>query len=162
MRELFQPAWFGFLMEKCNVIPISRERVDTKAFKIALDRLKAGRIVGIFPEGGLRAGKTSVLEGAELTEGFSLLAMRSDCAVRPVVLVGSDQLYVAKNWFRRPRVVVAVGYPIPAPLDREDRKEWAEKLAEAMRALYVDVKKRYTLEAVVLPKTPQERWRDGR
>ena len=109
MRELFHPAWFGFLMEKCNVIPISRERVDTKAFKIALLRLKAGRIVGIFPEGGLRAGKTSVLEGAELTEGFSLLAMRSGCAVRPVVLVGSDQLYVARNWFRRPRVVVAVG-----------------------------------------------------
>jgi len=79
MRELFQPAWFGFLMEKCHVIPISRERVDTKAFKIALLRLKAGRIVGIFPEGGLRAGKTSVLEGAELTEGFSLLAMRSGC-----------------------------------------------------------------------------------
>jgi len=162
MRELFQPAWFGFLMEKCNVIPISRERVDTKAFKIALDRLKAGRIVGIFPEGGLRAGKTSVLEGAELTEGFSLLAMRSGCAVRPVVLVGSDQLYVARNWFRRPRVVVAVGEPIPAPRVREDRKEWAAKLAEAMRALYVDVKKRYALEAVVLPKTPQERWRDGR
>jgi 1-acyl-sn-glycerol-3-phosphate acyltransferase len=79
-----------------------------------------------------------------------------------VVLVGSDQLYVAKNWFRRPRVVVAVGDPIPAPLDREDRKEWAEKLAGAMRALYVDVKKKYALEAVVLPKTPQERWRDGR
>ena len=149
MRELFQPAWFGFLMEKCHVIPISRERVDTKAFKIAL-------------EGGLRAGKTSVLEGAELTEGFSLLAMRSGCAVRPVVLVGSDQLYVARNWFRRPRVVVAVGKPIPAPRVREDRKEWAEKLAEAMRALYVDVKKRYALETVVLPKTPQERWRDGR
>ena len=162
MRELFHPAWFGFLMEKCNVIPISRERVDTKAFKIALDRLKAGRIVGIFPEGGLRAGKASVLEGAELTEGFSLLAMRSGCAVRPVVLVGSDQLYVARNWFRRPRVVVAVGEPISAPRVREDRKEWAEKLAGAMRALYVDVKKRHALEAVVLPKTPQERWRDGR
>jgi 1-acyl-sn-glycerol-3-phosphate acyltransferase len=162
MRELFQPAWFGFLMEKCHVIPISRERVDTKAFKIALLRLKAGRIVGIFPEGGLRAGKTSVLEGAELTEGFSLLAMRSGCAVRPVVLVGSDQLYVARNWFRRPRVVVAVGEPIPAPRVREDRKEWVEKLAGAMRALYVDVKKRHALETVVLPKTPQERWRDGR
>ena len=162
MRELFQPAWFGFLMQKCHVIPISRKRVDTKAFKIALDRLKTGRIVGIFPEGGLRSGKTSVLEGAALTEGITLLAARSGCVIRPVVLVGSDQLYVARNWFRRPRVVVAVGEPISAPRVREDRKEWAEKLAGAMRALYVDVKKRYALEAVVLPKTPQERWRDGR
>ena len=162
MRELFQPAWFGFLMRKCHVIPISRERVDTKAFKIALDRLKAGRIVGIFPEGGLRAGKASVLEGAALTEGITLLAARSGCAVRPVVLVGSDQLYVARNWFRRPRVVVAVGKPIPSPIRGESRKEWAAKLARSMQALYVEVKKSYQLEAVVLPKTPQERWRDGR
>jgi 1-acyl-sn-glycerol-3-phosphate acyltransferase len=162
MRELFQPAWFGFLMEKCHVIPISRERVDTKAFKIALDRLKAGRIVGIFPEGGLRAGKTSVLEGAALTEGISLLAARSGCAVRPVVLVGSDQLYVARNWSRRPRVVVAVGKPIPSPMRGESRKDWAAKLARSMQALYVEVKKSYQLEVIVLPKTPQERWRDGR
>ena len=162
MRELFQPAWFGFLMEKCHVIPISRERVDTNAFKTALLRLKAGRIVGIFPEGGLRAGKASVLEGAALTEGITLLAARSGCAVRPVVLVGSDQLYVARNWLRRPRVVVAVGKPIPSPMRGESRKDWAAKLARSMQALYVEVKKSYQLEAIVLPKTPQERWRDGR
>jgi len=162
MRELFQPAWFGFLMRICRVIPVGRKQADTTALKTALHRLKAGRIVGVFPEGGLRAGKTSVLEGALLTEGVSLLSSRSGCPVRPAVIVGSDQLYVGRNWLRRPRVVIAVGNPIPALIRGEDRKEWMARLGEEMRSLYGEVKRSHRLEEVVLPKTPQERWKAGR
>jgi len=162
MRELFQPALFGFLMRSCRVIPVGRKQADTKAFKAALQRLKAGRIVGVFPEGGLRAGKTSVLEGALLTEGVSLLSSRSGCPVRPAVIVGSDQLYVGRNWLRRPRVVIAVGEPISAPRAKEDRKGWTDQLAREMRKLYAEVKRSHRLEDVVLPKTPQERWKAGR
>ncbi|NBS50750.1 MAG: 1-acyl-sn-glycerol-3-phosphate acyltransferase, partial [Verrucomicrobia bacterium] len=139
MRELFQPAWFGFLMRSCRVIPVGRKQADTTALKTALDRLRSGRIVGVFPEGGLRAGKTSVLEGAPLTEGVSLLASRSGCPVRPAVIVGSDQLYVARNWLRRPRVVVAIGKPLHSPLRGQDRKEWMARLAEEMRSLFGEV-----------------------
>ena len=162
MRELFQPAWFGALMRKCHVISVGREEVDTAAFKTVLKRLHSGRIVGVFPEGGLRAGATSVLEGARIKEGISLLAAQSGCSVRPAVIVGSDQLYVARNWLRRPRVVVAVGEPIPALSKKESRKEWVEKLASEMRKLYAEVRERHRLEEVVLPKTPQERWKAGR
>lgn len=162
MRELFQPAWFGALMRKCHVISVGREEVDTAAFKTVLKRLQSGRIVGVFPEGGLRAGATSVLEGARIKEGISLLAAQSGCSVRPAVIVGSDQLYVARNWLRRPRVVVAVGEPIPALSKKESRKEWVEKLASEMRKLYAEVRERHRLEEVVLPKTPQERWKAGR
>lgn len=162
MRELFQPAWFGALMRKCHVISVGREEVDTAAFKTVLKRLQSGRIVGVFPEGGLRAGATSVLEGARIKEGISLLAAQSGCSARPAVIVGSDQLYVARNWLRRPRVVVAVGEPIPALSKKESRKEWVEKLASEMRKLYAEVRERHRLEEVVLPKTPQERWKAGR
>ena len=162
MRELFQPAWFGALMRKCHVISVGRDEVDTAAFKTVLKRLQSGRIVGVFPEGGLRAGATSVLEGARIKEGISLLAAKSGCSVRPAVIVGSDQLYVARNWLRRPRVVVAVGEPIPALSKKESRKEWVEKLASEMRKLYAEVRERHRLEEVVLPKTPQERWKAGR
>lgn len=162
MRELFQPAWFGFLMRGANVIPVGRRQADTTALKTALRRLENGRIVGVFPEGGLRAGKTSVLEGAKLTEGIFLLSARSGCPVRPAVIVGSDQLYAGANWLRRPRVVVAVGNPVPAPGPTEERSVWTETLAERMRDLFAEVKKRHGLEEEVLPRTPQERWKAGR
>lgn len=162
MRELFRPAWFGFLLKKCGVIPVGRGQVDTAALKEVLLRLKQGRIVGLFPEGGLRAGQSSVLEGSPLKEGISLLAAKAGCPVRPAVIVGSDQLYVARNWLRRPRVVVAVGAPLAAPCAGGDRKLWIKQLAEAMRRLYQEVKIRHALEPEVLPRTPQERWAAGR
>ena len=162
MRELFRPAWFGFLMRGINVIPVGRRQADTAALKTALGRLQRGRIVGVFPEGGLRAGATSVLGGSKLTEGVALLAAKSRCPVRPAVIVGSDQLYVGANWWRKPRVVVAVGEPVTAPSPKEDRSAWTERLADRMRALFEEVKTRHGLEEGVLPKTPQERWKAGR
>lgn len=162
MRELFRPAWFGFLLRRINVIPVGRRQADTTALKTALERLRRGRIVGVFPEGGLRAGATSVLGGSKLTEGVFLLAAKSKCPVRPAVIVGSDQLYVGANWVRKPRVVVAVGNAIPAPKPKEERAAWTERLAERMRDLFGEVKRGYALEEVVLPRTPQERWKAGR
>ena len=53
MRELFRPAWFGFLLRSINVIPVGRRQADTTALKVALQRLKKGRIVCVFPEGGI-------------------------------------------------------------------------------------------------------------
>jgi 1-acyl-sn-glycerol-3-phosphate acyltransferase len=149
-------------MRKCHVISVGRDDVDTAAFKTVLKRLQRGRIVGVFPEGGLRAGATSVLEGARMKEGISLLAAKSGCCVRPAVIVGSDQLYVGRNWLRRPRVVIAVGEPIPPPFGKQGRKGWTDQLANEMRKLYGEVKRSHQLEEVVLPKTPQERWKAGR
>ena len=162
MRELFRPAWFGFLLRAANVIPVGRRQADTTALKVALDRLQKGRVVCVFPEGGLRAGSTSVLGGAELTEGVALLASRAQVPVRPAVIVGSDQLYVRQNWVRRPRVVVAVGLPISPPARKESRSGWVKGLGEAMRQVYAEARQRHRLASHELPHTPQERWKSGR
>jgi len=162
MRELFQPAWFGFLLRAIGVIPVGRRQADTTALKAALRRLEKGRIVCVFPEGGLRAGETSVLGGAELTEGVALLAARSQVAVRPAVIVGSDQLYARQNWIRRPRVVVAVGEPLPPPAKQEKRSGWVQRLGQEMRKVYEEARHRHSLHPHELPHTPQERWKAGR
>ena len=162
VRELFQPAWFGFLLRSIGVIPVGRRQADTTALKAALRRLEKGRILCVFPEGGLRAGETSVLGGAELTEGVALLAARAQVAVRPAVIVGSDQLYVRQNWIRRPRVVVAVGEPISPPDAKESRAGWVKRLGEEMRQVYAEARRRHRLASHELPHTPQERWKAGR
>ena len=162
MRELFRPAWFGFLLRSINVIPVGRRQADTTALKVALQRLKKGRIVCVFPEGGLRAGSTSVLGGADLTEGVALLAARAGVLVRPAVVVGSDQLYVRQNWARRPRVVVAAGEPMAPPGKKEIRSDWVQRLGREMRKVYEEARHRHRLKPHELPHTPQERWKKGR
>ncbi len=162
MRELFRPAWFGSLLRAANVIPVGRRQADTTALKAALQRLKKGRIVCVFPEGGLRAGSTSVLGGADLTEGVALLAARAAVPVRPAVIVGSDQLYVRQNWGRRPRIIVATGEPIAPPGKREKRSEWIRALGHEMRKVYEAARRRHQLQVDELPHSPQERWKKGR
>jgi len=162
MRELFRPAWFGFLLRAANVIPVGRRQADTTALKAALQRLEQGRIVCVFPEGGLRAGSTSVLGGADLTEGVALLASRAQVPVRPAVIVGSDQLYVRQNWGRRPRIVVAAGEPMAPPGKKEKRSAWVQRLGREMRKVYEATRHRHQLSSHELPHTPQERWKKGR
>ena len=84
-------------------------------------RLEAGNIVGIFPEKGIRHGKTSVLGGAELAIGTASLWKMMDVPVIPMVIIGSDQMYAWKNYFRRPRIFVRVGQAAAAGQKRVAR-----------------------------------------
>ena len=63
-----------------------------------MERLKIGRVVGIFPECGIRAGASSVLAGAPVWVGFAGLSVKSDKPVVPCVVAGTDRLYQPKNW----------------------------------------------------------------
>ena len=92
----------------------------------------------------------------------SALAGRAGVPVRPAVIVGSDQLYVGRNWIRRPRVLVAVGEPILPPGKEEKRAGWVKKLGQKMREVYEEARHRHRLHPHELPHTPQERWKAGR
>ena len=97
-----------------NVIPIDRNGPDRAALRIAVRRLKDKRIVGIFPEGGIRDGASSILNGAEMKHGVSLLCALSDAPLVPCVILGSDRLYNFRNWlpWRRPGIWIGYGRPI--------------------------------------------------
>lgn len=68
---------------------------------------------GCVSGGGIAGGSELGAGRVETNGGVFLLAAKSQCPVRPAVIVGSDQLYVGANWVRKPRVVVAVGEPLP-------------------------------------------------
>src|SRR5262245_25639464 len=56
MAEFFSPCAVGFFLRSIDAFPAERDRADLKTIRTAIDRLKGGRIVGIFPEGGIRDG----------------------------------------------------------------------------------------------------------
>src|SRR5262249_37128116 len=64
MAEFFRPRVLGFLLHAIDAFPAERDRADRKTIRTAISRLKDGRVVGLFPEGGIRDGLRSVLEGA--------------------------------------------------------------------------------------------------
>ncbi len=62
MEELFFHRASAVLMDWLCAFKVRRDGSDRTGIRTALRRLEKGRVVGVFPEGGIRAGDGSVLE----------------------------------------------------------------------------------------------------
>ena len=148
MAEFFRPPVLGFLLRAIDAFPAERDRADLKTIRTAIGRLKSGRVVGLFPEGGIRDGTRSLLEGAPLRPGASTLAQIAGVAVLPCVILGSDRFYSKKQWlpFRRTPVWIAFGSPIShfPELQKSDARESIEsELAAAFKNLYAELREKF-------------------
>jgi 1-acyl-sn-glycerol-3-phosphate acyltransferase len=165
MEELFRNRASAVLMEWLCAFKVRRDGTDRSGIRTALKRLEQGRVVGVFPEGGIRAGRGSVLEGARMWPGASNLSVLSGKPIVPSVIIGTDRLYAKRNWFRFRRVTVWIGFGekiLPRrDLSKRDARELVQKsLSEA----FVSLKERLVLEFGLmekdLPTTPQARKRE--
>jgi len=162
MEELFRNAVLGWLFDKVGAFPVDRFGVDSKAFRVALRRLRAGHVVGVFVEGGLRAGDTSVLNGAPARPGASALSVMAKAPILPCAIIGAERYYAPSNWrkFRHTPVWIAFGKPI-APADTSDRKAAVSQsqsaLATALRSLKDEMVTQFQLTHDDLPHSPQYR-----
>ena len=158
-RELYSPAPVAAWMRAVDTFPVDREKVDRQAVREAVARLKRGRVVGLFPEGGIRDGARSVLEGAPM-KSVAGLAQLGDVPVVPCALVGSDQLYTHRCWipFRRARAWIAFGEPRRCEGEgKAARDAFEAAIAADLRALYAELKERFQISAADLPQPPARR-----
>ena len=167
MAEFFPVPLLGHFLRAVDAFPADRDRADRKTIRTAIERLKGGCIVGVFPEGGIRNGERSLLEGAPLRPGATTLAHIAGVSILPCVIVGSDRLYSAKRWLplRRTPVWIAFGDPIPAFPDLEKsaaRQRIESELTTALKNLYSELKHTFRLTPDDLPHSPQERMKSCR
>jgi 1-acyl-sn-glycerol-3-phosphate acyltransferase len=157
VKPLLEIPIFGKMLEWGWVFPVDRSKNDIGALKTALGRLKAGRLVAIFPEEGIRQGATSVLGGAEMSVGTASLWKKTGVPVIPMVILGTDQMYALRNYLRRPRIFVRVGRLLPHD-PAASREELRDRIAAAWRELYEGIVRDHHLQPDELPQTAQERW----
>jgi 1-acyl-sn-glycerol-3-phosphate acyltransferase len=165
MEELFRNRASAILMNWLCAFSVRRDGTDRTGIRIAVKRLKEGRVVGVFPEGGIRAGKESVLEGARMWPGVSALCILSGKPIVPCVILGTDRLYDKRSWFRFRHVAVWIGVgkeiSPPCDLSKPDAREAVQKaLSEAFISLKERLVREYRLVAADLPATPQARKRE--
>ena len=165
MAELFGASWSRAAFHWLDVIPVDRTGDDRTALRNALKRLADGRMIGVFPEGGIRDGRRSILAGAEMREGAFLLATKAGCPVVPVVILGSERLYNVKNWisWRRARVFIGIGEPVHR-VDGLGRGAARARLREDTAAALIRLKDHLVADCGLteddLPHSPQERMRE--
>ena len=106
-QELFRVPLFGALIGSVNAIPIRRGMADLTGMARALEVLKQGRALLMFPE-GTRA-RDGELHPAR--PGIGMLAVASDAVIQPAYISGSDR---PRGWLtRRQRVRVWFGIARP-------------------------------------------------
>ncbi len=123
--ELFKNRLLAAALRMFGVVPISNRRARNAIVALS-DALKAGRLVGIFPEGQLT--RTGMMN--EIRKGFELIARRAGAPVIPVYmddLWGSIFSFERGKFFRKHphhfpyHVSVLFGEPIPAAEATADR-----------------------------------------
>ena len=162
MEELFLDRWSAALMDWLCAFKVRRDGTDRTGIRTALRRLEEGRVVGVFPEGGIRAGKGSVLEGAPMWPGVSALCVLSGKPIIPSVILGTDRLYHKSNWlgFRRIPVWIGFGEAI-FPLADVPRRSARELVQDSLARAFICLQEKLILEFGLaesdLPTTPQAR-----
>ena len=114
-EEFYSNPLLAAGLRALNTFPVDRSRPDHRALRRGVERLRAGRIVGVFPEGGLRAGATSILGGAAGKSGATRLARIADAPIIPCVIFGTDRLYAPRSWWPGPprtRIWITIGRPL--------------------------------------------------
>lgn len=108
-RDTLFKGLFGWGLHKVCVIPLSRDKGDVAALRKAIELLKAGHCVGLFPEG------TRSIDGSpqEPKSGIGFLLAKAGVPVVPACIQGTFEAYPkgARRIGRHP-VTVRFGPPI--------------------------------------------------
>ncbi len=95
-------SFYGF-------IAVNRGNLDRKAMEQAMDVLRQGGVIGIFPEGGTWAPGRMAPQ-----IGVALLSQRTGAVVVPIGFSGLQSSLKRALQLKRPKLVMKVGKPIPA------------------------------------------------
>lgn len=86
-QELFEKGWFfPGLIRALNAFPLQRGSADMKSIRFAINTLKNGGTLIIFPE-GTRSKEGKVIEPQA---GVSMLAAKANVPVIPTLIEGTD------------------------------------------------------------------------
>jgi 1-acyl-sn-glycerol-3-phosphate acyltransferase len=141
----------GPLMRGMKHIPVDRE-AGADSFRVALDALRAGEVVGIFPEATISRS----FELKEFKSGAARLAQDAGVPLLPSIVWGTQRMMTKgrpRDFSRGKAVTVAVGTPIDVPKGA-DLEAAATTLHDCMRLMLDDVIARYPQS----PSGPDDTW----
>jgi 1-acyl-sn-glycerol-3-phosphate acyltransferase len=134
-RELLRLPGMIWVVKAYGSFTVRRGAADRDAIRRALEALGEGRVLCLFPE-GTRSKSGSL---GEPYAGVGLLALRTGAPVVPIGIRGTELASPLKPLWKRPRVVVTIGQPIPSPrvtrAVRGAAREHTERVMSAIAGL---------------------------
>jgi len=112
-KNLFRFPVLGWVLRQWDVVPVDREGGGAAGLRAILDRLLAGGVIILFPEGT----RTNDGRLQPARSGIGLTVIKSTAPVVPVRVFGTFEAYSRHVSFPRPRRV-AVKYGRPMRFDQ--------------------------------------------
>ncbi|HVG18742.1 MAG TPA: lysophospholipid acyltransferase family protein, partial [Blastocatellia bacterium] len=136
-RRVYYMAWdkpfeipvLGSLMRAFGAFPVSLESVDASAQRNALDVLRNGRALVMFPEGG----RTHTGKLMPFKMGAFRFALTYGVPIIPVTIKGAEKIWPVGRIFPRPGKLVITYHPaiqverVPEDIGRTELKERARE-----------------------------------
>lgn len=111
----------GWIVKNSGMIPVAPGK-EKQALTESIRDLKAGKVIGIFPEGKI----TPDGELCEFRRGVGLIQKHSQATIIPFAIQGGFDAWHWGQWFPKfVKVTIQFGEPIP-PSDRNDHEIVAE------------------------------------
>lgn len=136
---IFRNPIAGPLMRGMKHIPVDRS-AGSAAFRDAVTALRAGELVGVFPE----ATMSRSLEIKEIKNGAVRMARTANVPLIPMIVFGGHRIlsYDRRDLTRGRTIVITVGEPLPLPRGC-DPDEMTVELRARMSALLDESIARY-------------------
>ncbi|MGE9806967.1 MULTISPECIES: lysophospholipid acyltransferase family protein [unclassified Janibacter] len=132
-KSIWSHRWAGKVMRSLKHIPVDRQ-AGVAAFQMAVQRLKDGEIVGVYPE----ATMSRSFEIKELKTGAVRMAQLAGVPILPTIVWGAQRVWTKDNPKNLKRsnipIFVTVGEPFHIAKG-ENAKDATLRLREVMRTM---------------------------
>lgn len=138
ITEVFRNPFVAWFYGSMNAFPHDRSKPDSPTVRTILERLRRGRVVAMFPEGGIRHPEDSVTHGGRMRPGVARLAEIANVPILPAVVVSSRSYQGVSAWLpvRAVRYGLIYGEPLSVARDL-DNAEAAKRIEGELKQAFV-------------------------
>lgn len=124
-KDLFNTRLKNAFFHQMHCIVVDKDNFTLSAFHQVVSRLDDGKIVVIFPEGGLNKDKEETIH--TFKSGAVLMAHKAKTPILPVYIVKREK------WYHRQRAVVGEPYDVRQEIGNMPTLEQLNEASEALR-----------------------------
>ncbi len=125
-KSIMKVPVLGLWMKRLHCLFIDRDDIKQglKVILAAIDQVKNGISVCVFPEGTRCKNKDDLTDVLQFKEGTFKIATKSKCKIVPMAIVGTNEIFEDQfPWVKKRHVTIKYGTPIdPASLSKDEQK----------------------------------------
>ena len=134
-KDLYKNKLMTFMLERMHCIRVDKDNFSMASFHGAVDRLKEGKAVVIFPEGQGNQGDGREVQAFK--SGAILMAHRASAPILPVYIVKREK------WYRAQRVVIGEPFDVKSAVGLIPSVDKMNAVSEQLREKELELKRYY-------------------